>query len=156
MKQARSLRILLGLAMLLMLPAVSSAQSAIVGLLTDDSGGVLPGVSVEATSPAMIEGSRTVTTDSQGRYRFEAMRPGSRSPLEARSDADLGRFGLGLKTASFSQCRRLTVVSRRGGVTPSPPDVRDPSPVNRRAARGAPSRPRASRAGRREKRRSCG
>ena len=47
----------------------------------------------------------------------EAMRPGSRSPLESRTAADLGRFGLGLKTASFSQCRRLTVVTRRGGVT---------------------------------------
>lgn len=46
----------------------------------------------------------------------EAMRPGSRSPLEAREASDLGRFGLGLKTASFSQCRRLTVVTRQGGV----------------------------------------
>lgn len=44
---------------------------------------------------------------------LEAMRPGSRSPTEARSADDLGRFGLGLKTASFSQCRRLTVVSHR-------------------------------------------
>ena len=48
---------------------------------------------------------------------LEAMRPGSRSPLEGRSATDLGRFGLGLKTASFSQCRRLTVVTRRVGVT---------------------------------------
>ncbi len=39
----------------------------------------------------------------------EAMRLGTRSPLEARDPRDLGRFGLGLKTASFSQCRRLTV-----------------------------------------------
>ena len=45
------------------------------------------------------------------------MRPGSRSPLEHRAATDLGRFGLGLKTASFSQCRRLTVVARRCGVT---------------------------------------
>jgi hypothetical protein len=45
----------------------------------------------------------------------EAMRPGSRSPLEKRSQSDLGRFGLGLKTASFSQCRKLTVASRRKG-----------------------------------------
>jgi hypothetical protein len=42
----------------------------------------------------------------------DAMRPGSTSPLEQRGDGDLGRFGLGLKTASFSQCRRLTVRSR--------------------------------------------
>ena len=76
MKQRLGLGILLGLAMLLMVPAVSSAQSAIVGLLTDDSGGVLPGVTVEVASPVMIEGSKTTVTDSQGRYRFEAMRPG--------------------------------------------------------------------------------
>jgi len=43
---------------------------------------------------------------------YEAMRPGSRSPLEERDPSDLGRFGLGLKTASFSQCRKLTVLSR--------------------------------------------
>jgi hypothetical protein len=42
-----------------------------------------------------------------------AMRPGSKSPLEERPQKDLGRFGLGLKTASFSQCRRLSVVSKR-------------------------------------------
>lgn len=41
-----------------------------------------------------------------------AMRPGSRSPLDDRSKGDLGRFGLGLKTASFSQARELTVSSR--------------------------------------------
>lgn len=43
---------------------------------------------------------------------FQAMKPGSRSPAEARAATDLGRFGLGLKTASFSQCRRLTVLSK--------------------------------------------
>ena len=46
---------------------------------------------------------------------LEAMRPGTRSPLEVRTDTDLGRFGLGLKTASFSQCRRLTVLTRKDG-----------------------------------------
>ncbi len=45
----------------------------------------------------------------------EAMRPGGRDPLTKRSADDLGRFGLGLKTASFSQCRELTVISRQGG-----------------------------------------
>lgn len=42
----------------------------------------------------------------------EAMRLGTRSPLEERQPGDLGRFGLGLKTASFSQCKRLTVWTR--------------------------------------------
>ena len=44
-----------------------------------------------------------------------AMRLGQQSPLDARADSDLGRFGLGLKTASFSQCRRVTVGSRKSG-----------------------------------------
>ena len=51
MRQRLGLGILLGLAMLLMVPAVSSAQSAIVGLLTDDSGGVLPGVTSKSPVP---------------------------------------------------------------------------------------------------------
>ncbi len=46
---------------------------------------------------------------------IEAMRPGSRGPCGPRKSSDLGRFGLGLKTASFSQCRRVTVQS-------TPPD----------------------------------
>lgn len=46
-----------------------------------------------------------------------AMRPGSSNPLSSRDDQDLGRFGLGMKSASFSQCRRLTVVSRKSGHT---------------------------------------
>lgn len=46
---------------------------------------------------------------------FEAMKTGSKNPLEERTADDLGRFGLGLKTASFSQCKRLTVASRPKG-----------------------------------------
>ena len=42
----------------------------------------------------------------------EAMRLGSVSPSEDRETGDLGRFGLGLKTASLSQCRRLTVSTK--------------------------------------------
>lgn len=41
------------------------------------------------------------------------MRYGSKNPLERRNDNDLGRFGLGLKLASLSQCRKLVVVSRK-------------------------------------------
>lgn len=49
------------------------------------------------------------------RVLHEAMKPGSKSPLEVRDENDLGRFGLGLKTASFSQCRRLTVITKASG-----------------------------------------
>ncbi|MCX5807221.1 MAG: ATP-binding protein [Proteobacteria bacterium] len=45
----------------------------------------------------------------------EAMRHGNRDPGEVRAVNDLGRFGLGLKTASLSQCRKLTVISLKGG-----------------------------------------
>ncbi|KGN80978.1 ATPase [Porphyromonas cangingivalis] len=44
---------------------------------------------------------------------IQAMRPGAQNPLSDRSENDLGRFGLGLKTASFSQCRKLSVLSKR-------------------------------------------
>lgn len=43
---------------------------------------------------------------------IQAMRPGSKNPQDERNEKDLGRFGLGLKTASFSQCRRLSVLSK--------------------------------------------
>ena len=45
---------------------------------------------------------------------IEAMRPGTQSPLSKRSNDDLGRFGLGLKTASFSQCKKLIVKTFQG------------------------------------------
>ncbi|MBW5444747.1 ATP-binding protein [Cohnella sp. CFH 77786] len=47
---------------------------------------------------------------------INAMRYGSRNPLDNRAPADLGRFGLGLKTASMSQCRKLTVISIKNGI----------------------------------------
>ena len=46
---------------------------------------------------------------------MEAMRPGSADPRAKRTANDLGRFGLGLKTASFSQCTQLTVTSKSAG-----------------------------------------
>lgn len=49
---------------------------------------------------------------------IQAMRPGSKNPLSDRSPQDLGRFGLGLKTASFSQCRKLTVLSKQDNLPP--------------------------------------
>ena len=56
----------------------------------------------------------SITDDGDGmseKELTEAMRPGALGPLDKRAENDLGRFGLGLKTASFSQCRRLTVAS---------------------------------------------
>ena len=66
------------LATLLLAAAPAAAQdSGIAGAVNDNTGGVLPGVTVEAASPALIEGSRIAVTDAQGRYAFTALRPGA-------------------------------------------------------------------------------
>jgi hypothetical protein len=58
-------------------PAAAFAQSGIAGIVKDTSGAVLPGVSVEAASPALIEKVRAVVTDAQGAYRILDLRPGT-------------------------------------------------------------------------------
>ena len=60
----------------LLMPAPASAQSAITGLVKDATAGVLPGVTVEAASPALIEKVRTAVSDAQGRYSIVDLRPG--------------------------------------------------------------------------------
>ena len=62
---------------LLMIPAAAYAQASIAGSVKDASGAVLPGVSVEAASPVLIEKTRTVVSDGSGNYRIENLRPGS-------------------------------------------------------------------------------
>lgn len=62
---------------LLLVPALSWAQSGIAGVVKDSSGAVLPGVSVEAASPVLIEKVRSVVTDDQGAYRMLDLRPGT-------------------------------------------------------------------------------
>ncbi len=61
---------------LLLLPSAAFAQAAITGVVRDTSGLVLPGVTVEAASPALIEKVRSVVTDSTGQYRIIDLRPG--------------------------------------------------------------------------------
>ena len=63
----------------LLTPAVSLAQSVIAGIVTDATGAILPGVTVEASSPALIEKTRSVVSDGNGRYRIEDLRPGTYS-----------------------------------------------------------------------------
>ena len=55
------------------------AQGSVTGVVRDTSGGVLPGVTVEAASPALIEKVRTAVTDDSGQYRIVDLRPGSYS-----------------------------------------------------------------------------
>ena len=61
----------------LLIPAASLAQSAIAGVVTDTTGGALPGVTVEARSPALIEQVKSTVTDGQGQYRVVDLRPGT-------------------------------------------------------------------------------
>src|SRR5207249_4325603 len=68
---------LAGLAVLTLLADRVEAQSAIAGVVKDATGAVLPGVTVEARSPVLIEQVKTVTTDAAGLYRIIDLRPGS-------------------------------------------------------------------------------
>ena len=69
------------LLVLLLLPSSAHAQfsGAITGVVKDASGAVLPGVTVEAASPALIEKVRSVVTDDTGQYRIVDLRPGTYS-----------------------------------------------------------------------------
>jgi protocatechuate 3,4-dioxygenase beta subunit len=77
---------------------VARAQASITGVVKDSSGAVLPGVTVEAASPALIEKVRSAVTDESGRYRIVDLRPGT-------------------YTVSFS-LTGFSVVSKRGHRTP--------------------------------------
>ena len=70
-------RVCMALAFVALLPAMVHAQTSITGTIRDASGAVLPGVTVEASSPALIEKTRSVVTDSEGRYNIIDLRPGS-------------------------------------------------------------------------------
>ena len=71
--------ILLALVCLVLVPAAASAQASIAGVARDTSGAVLPGVTVEAASPALIEKVRSVATDGAGQFKIVDLRPGTYS-----------------------------------------------------------------------------
>src|SRR5712671_2367524 len=64
-------------ACLVLLPALAFAQASITGVVKDSSGAVLPGVTVEAASPVLIEKTRSTVTDGSGLYRILDLRPGT-------------------------------------------------------------------------------
>ena len=71
-------RFLLAAAALLAATAVPAlAQSTIAGVVKDTTGSVLPGVTVEAASPVLIEKTRSVVTNGEGRYAIVDIRPGT-------------------------------------------------------------------------------
>ena len=69
-------RIVAAFALAVLAPSAVYAQASIVGTVRDASGAVLPGVTVEAASPALIEKVRTVVTDDTGQYVIVNLRPG--------------------------------------------------------------------------------
>src|SRR5512138_591826 len=58
-------------------PSAAYAQASIVGTVRDTSGAILPGVTVEASSPVLIEKTRSVVTSGTGQYSIENLRPGT-------------------------------------------------------------------------------
>ncbi len=75
--RGRSVALLLA-GLLLLAPSLASAQltAGLTGAARDTTGAVLPGVTVEASSPALIEGTRVAVTDGQGRFNIIDLRPG--------------------------------------------------------------------------------
>ena len=70
-------RVLIVLAAIVCVPTLAAAQGSITGVVKDSSGAVLPGVTVEASSPVLIEKVRTAVTDGTGQYRIVDLRPGT-------------------------------------------------------------------------------
>ncbi len=76
MKRALA-RSLVAFLCLVFVPAAAYAQASFSGLVRDTSGAVLPGVTVEASSPVLIEKSRSAVTNGEGRYIIQDLRPGT-------------------------------------------------------------------------------
>ncbi len=108
--------VLLVLAAALLLPSVAAAQGTLTGTVRDASGAVLPGVTVEANSPALPGAVRTVVTDNAGIYRIIELPPGT--------------YSLSFSLAGFSNVKRDGLDPVRDG------GPHDPDRVARRRHRG--------------------
>src|SRR5205823_13041914 len=75
-RQEQEMKNFFALLLALLIPSAVFAQASITGVVKDASGAVLPGVTVEASSPALIEKARSVVTDSTGTFRIVDLRPG--------------------------------------------------------------------------------
>jgi hypothetical protein len=96
--------------LLIGLAAPASAQPAVAGIVKDSSGAILPGVTVEAASPALIEKSRTVVTDATGQYRIVDLKPGT--------------YSVTFTLSGFSSIRREGIELTGSGVTTINADLR--------------------------------
>src|SRR3954471_20193541 len=97
-------RTLLVLACVVLCPALARAQSSVAGIVRDASGAVLPGVTVEVTSPALIEKTRTSTTDGSGQYRITDLPPGT--------------YSITFSLSGFTTVKREAVSVSGSGVVP--------------------------------------
>ena len=88
----------------LLLPSVASAQATVSGTVRDTSGAVLPGVTVEASSPALIEKVRTAASDGSGQYRITDLPP--------------GEYTLSFSLSGFNTVRRQGITVSGTGVIP--------------------------------------
>ena len=95
-------KLFLSAIVVLLLPTIAVAQS-VAGIVKDASGAVLPGVTVEAASPALIEKTRTVVTDDRGQYQIVDVRP--------------GEYKVTFSLTGFATVVRHTVNVSGGGVT---------------------------------------
>ena len=90
---------------LVLLPAVSSAQvGQVAGTVRDTSGAVMPGVTVEVTSPALIEKVRSTTTDGSGQYRI--------------TNLPVGTYSVAFTLAGFSKQQQNDIVLTTGFTAP--------------------------------------
>jgi len=124
----RALRlILMSCGWLLMAPALAFAQASITGVVKDTSGSVLPGVTVAAASPVLIEKVRSVVTDGTGQYRIVDLRPGTYSvTFTLQGFATVQREGIGLTgafTATVNADMRVGTVTETITVTGESPIV---------------------------------
>ena len=122
------------LIVVLLVPASAFAQASLTGVVRDSSGGVIPGVTVEAASPVLIEKVRSAVTDNAGLYRIVDLRPGTytltfslpgfttvqREGLELAGSVTLTipaemRVGSRAGNASRSPARRRSSMSRTCG-----------------------------------------
>jgi hypothetical protein len=97
-------------AVLFLLPTLAHAQSTLTGTIRDSSGAVLPGVTVEASSPALIEKVRSAVSDSSGQYRIAELPPGT--------------YALTFTLTGFATVRRDSVTVSGSGVIPINADLR--------------------------------
>src|SRR5688572_1120763 len=100
----RVMRVMAAVAGILLLPSIAFAQATITGVARDASGGVLPGVIVEASSPVLIEKVRTAVSDDTGQYRLADLPPGS--------------YALTFSLQGFTTSKRSGVIVSGSGVIP--------------------------------------